>query len=253
MDPEKILLPKCQLGDEESVRQLIGKYQGIIFSLILNLSGSSRNAAYECAATVFEESLTVFLKHDKPFLLIDLIQRTVRTAEQLKANPIFEESDLVGLAPEKRQSERLMKEAVLSLNFKERTLLLLRDQVNLSYEEMSLIEKMFGELFKAKTLYRSTGIILSRIEADQGLQFELFEDPLQMIKMHRLGEAIDEINQAFGKHTIHTGSGLLLGRNQRKNRLDQNERSVLPERKTELLAGETFRQRVDIPMWQVRI
>lgn len=120
-------------------------------------------------------------------------------------------------------------------------------------EAFALIEKIFGKLFKSKTLYRSTGIVLSRLEADNGLQFELFEDPLCMIKMRQIGEVIDEINGVYGKHTIHTGTGLFLGRNQRKNRLEQNERNVLPERKSELLPGETYRRRVSIPMWQVRI
>ena len=120
-------------------------------------------------------------------------------------------------------------------------------------EAFPLIEKMLNGLFKLGTFYRSTGIILSRIKADNGLQFELFEDPLRMINMHRLGDAIDEINGAFGRHAIHTGTGLFLGRNQRKNRLEKNERNVLPERKSELLPGETFRQRVNIPMWRVNV
>ena len=120
-------------------------------------------------------------------------------------------------------------------------------------EAFPLIEKMFAELFKSKTLYRSTGVILSRLEADGGLQFDLFEDPLLMIKMHKIGEVIDEINAVYGKHTVRSGSGLYLSKNTRKNRLETNERNVLPERKVELLPGETFRQRVDVPLWQIMV
>jgi len=119
-------------------------------------------------------------------------------------------------------------------------------------EAFPLIEGMLSDLFTAKTLYRSTGIVLSNLEADSGLQFELFEDPLQMIKMRKVAEAIDEINAIYGKHTVHTGTGLYLGKTQRKNRFD-DEKKVLPQRKTELLPGETYRQRLDIPMWQVKI
>ncbi len=119
-------------------------------------------------------------------------------------------------------------------------------------EAFPLIENMLKDLFALKTLYRSTGIVLSNLEADSGLQFELFEDPLQMIKMRKLAEAIDEINAVYGKHTVHTGTGLYLGKTQRKNRFD-DEKKVLPQRKTELLPGETFRQRLDMPMWQVKV
>ncbi len=119
-------------------------------------------------------------------------------------------------------------------------------------EAFPLIEGMLKGIFISNTLYRSTGIVLSNLEADSGLQFELFEDPLQMIKMRKLAEAIDEINAVYGKHTVHTGTGLYLGKTQRKNRFD-DAKKVLPQRKTELLPGETYRQRLDMPMLQVKI
>lgn len=120
-------------------------------------------------------------------------------------------------------------------------------------EAFPLIERMFQELFQPETLYRSTGIILCKIEADGDLQLDLFEDPLRVVQMRRLAQAIDEINGVYGKHTIHAATGLVLGKNQRKNRLDEEGRATLPQRKRELLPGETFRQRIDMPLWQVRV
>jgi len=35
--------------------------------------------------------------------------------------------------------------------------------------------------------------------------------------------------------------------------LDKDGRNTLPQRKRELLPGETFRQRIDMPLWQVRV
>lgn len=119
-------------------------------------------------------------------------------------------------------------------------------------EAFPLIEKMLTEVYRPKTLFRATGIVLSNLEEDTSVQFELFEDPVRMIKMHRLATYIDKINALYGKHTIHSGMGLYLGRNARKNRF-QSGRNVFPQRKVELLPGETFRQRLNIPIWQIKI
>ena len=74
-----------------------------------------------------------------------------------------------------------------------------------------------------------------------------------MIAMRKLAESIDLINTQYGKHTIFSGTGLYLGRYARKNRLEANPRNILPQRKVELLSGETFRQRLNIPLWQVSV
>jgi len=115
-----------------------------------------------------------------------------------------------------------------------------------------LIDTMFQELFQPGMLYRTTGIVLSRLAVDKESQFDLFEDPVRMVKMRRIAQVLDEINAVYGKHTVHAATGLYLGRNQRKNRTE-GDRNVLPIRKGELLPGETFRQRIDIPMWQVKV
>jgi DNA polymerase IV len=119
-------------------------------------------------------------------------------------------------------------------------------------EAFPLIENLFQRIIVPHTLYRSTGAILSNIEDDNGLQFELFEDPVRMIHMRQLSKQIDEISAHYGKHTVHSGTGLYLGVNARKSRLE-NPRNTLPQRKADLLSGETFRQHLQIPLWQVKV
>ena len=120
-------------------------------------------------------------------------------------------------------------------------------------EAFPLVEGMLNAVFKPGTLYRTTGIILTNLEEDHGLQFELFEDPVRMVSMRRLAESIDLINIQYGKHTVFSATGLYLGPNARKNRFETNDRNILPQRKVDLLPGETFRQRVNLPMWQVKV
>lgn len=112
-----------------------------------------------------------------------------------------------------------------------------------------LMDQMFHALFRPGTLYRQTAVLLSHLASDEQVQFELFEDPLRMLKMRRLSQTIDEINQHYGKHTVFSAQGLYL----KSRQADPRGRGALPQRKISLLLGETFRQHLGIPLVQLKI
>ena len=129
-------------------------------------------------------------------------------------------------------------------------------------EAFPVARELFDQLFKANTLYRSTGVVLTRLEDQGPMQFDLFEDPVRVLKMQQLAESIDVIDGLYGKHTVHSALGLYLGRHRPDSHLKLDppppqgwswSRSELPQRKKELLAGETFRRRLSIPMLQFKI
>lgn len=120
-------------------------------------------------------------------------------------------------------------------------------------EAFQVMEPFLKELFRPGTPYRQTGVVLTRISEDSHVQFELFEDTLKVIKQRRLAQSIDEINALFGKHTVSCAQGLYL-----KNRRDvpdaeKASRNRLPQRKREMLAGETDRQRLGLPFVRIRV
>ena len=84
-------------------------------------------------------------------------------------------------------------------------------------------------------------VVLGRLESDREQQRELFEDNLRIEKLERASAAIDAVNQQFGKHTVSLGTGLFLEQH------EPTERDIQPWRKTNLLAGETARQRLKVP------
>ena len=96
-------------------------------------------------------------------------------------------------------------------------------------------------LYRAGAEYRSTIIVLGRLESDRARQREMFEDNLRIEKLERASTAIDAVSEQFGKHTLSLGTGLFLTQHR------QTERDIVPWRKTELLAGETARQRLKVP------
>jgi len=121
-------------------------------------------------------------------------------------------------------------------------------------EAAPFVEKMLLEIYRPSTLYRQTGVVLTKLEEDHQMQFELFEDPVRMLKMHRLAQSIDEVNASYGKHTLHMGTGLFLKRGEStRTHQDPRGRGKIAQRKTDLLPGETDRQRLGLPMVNIRI
>jgi len=112
-----------------------------------------------------------------------------------------------------------------------------------------LIRELFEELFHKKTSYRLTGVVLSRIEGDTVVQYSLFDDVPKIQSLRAVDRVIDGVNELYGKHTLHLGTSLWLG----KYRQHFGERGEVPERKKKLLPGESIRQRLNIPLWKVKI
>lgn len=109
--------------------------------------------------------------------------------------------------------------------------------------------ELFEKTFRAGTAYRATGVVLARLEADRTVQYSLFDDIPRIESMRRIDAVLDGVNALYGKHALHLGTSLWLG----KHRQHVAERGDLPERKTKLLTGETFRQHLGIPVWRVPV
>ena len=63
-------------------------------------------------------------------------------------------------------------------------------------------------------------------------------------KMARLYQGVDRIKAKYGKHTLFLGSSFYAHRTAQH----EGERGMLPERKQNLLRGESARKRLGLPM-----
>ncbi len=109
----------------------------------------------------------------------------------------------------------------------------------------SVCEKLFEETFEPGIVYRSTGVILSDITEEGIDSADLFDDPVKVEQVRRVSEAVDSINAAYGKHTVHLASSHVVSVSAGNS---AHPRNCLARRKTELLQGETFRKRLSIPL-----
>lgn len=113
--------------------------------------------------------------------------------------------------------------------------------VSVTRDAMPAVRELFEGLIERGAAYRATMVVLGKLEPDRERQYELFEDPVRIEKRKALGEAVDALNERFGKHTLSLAPSLFLGRHR------QTDRDAQPQRKTALLPGETPRQRLRIP------
>ena len=116
-------------------------------------------------------------------------------------------------------------------------------------DAVNLVSDLFERIFSPGTAYRLTGIVLSKMEVDRITQYDLFDDVPKIESLKRVDKVLDGVNALYGKHALHLGTSLWLG----KHRQHVAGRGDLPERKTKLLEGETFRQHLGIPIWRVQV
>lgn len=114
-------------------------------------------------------------------------------------------------------------------------------------ELVPLLRGMFDRLYQPGIEYRATMIVLGKVEADTGDQYELFTSPLRLDQLRDASRAIDEVGERYGKHKLALGSSLFLDHHRITPRDDA------PARKTDLLPGETPRRRLALPRMNITV
>ncbi|HTL48298.1 MAG TPA: DNA polymerase IV [Verrucomicrobiae bacterium] len=109
--------------------------------------------------------------------------------------------------------------------------------------------QLFEKIFRPNTAYRLTGIALFKLESGQHSQYSLFDDVPRIESLKAVDKVIDEANRHYGKHSLRLGTGLWLAAHAQH----LSERGDLPERKKQLLPGETARRRIGIPVWKIKV
>jgi len=103
----------------------------------------------------------------------------------------------------------------------------------------------FENLFSPSAAYRATGVILSKLTEAYYGQLDLFGEAIRMQRLSNLYESVDTLREKYGKHTVFLGASFLA----HQSTQHEGERRDLPERKIDLLPGETARKRLGIPMF----
>ena len=77
------------------------------------------------------------------------------------------------------------------------------------HEIVKAVEPAFAQLFQPQEEYRATGVVLFKLEADAMIQLDLFGESFRAQKFTRVYQAVDHMQEKFGKHTVFLGTSLL--------------------------------------------
>lgn len=105
------------------------------------------------------------------------------------------------------------------------------------------LREPFDKIFRPRTLYRSTGVVLTDLEPEMN-QPDLFGESEATTRLYRLYEFADKMSAKYGKHAVFLGSSFLA----HKKGNHGDSRATLPGRRHNLLKGETRRKRIAIPL-----
>lgn len=116
-------------------------------------------------------------------------------------------------------------------------------------EMLGVVRQLFERCFKANTPFRASGVTLVDLHSSDSVQRSLFEPPLKLEKLTQLYEFVDQANSKYGKSTVHLFSS------QTARQTDQHlgARGDLATRKTNLFKGETKRQRLGLPVLNIKL
>ena len=107
----------------------------------------------------------------------------------------------------------------------------------------------FQQLFRPRTLYRQTRVVLGGIVPEAGVQYSLFDDTAKIEKMARIYDCVDELSRKFGKHAVQHAASLPT----KQQAQHEGERGDVPKRRGSLFKGENKRQRLGLPMLNIKV
>jgi len=107
----------------------------------------------------------------------------------------------------------------------------------------------FDHIYTPRELYRQTGVVLAGLVPEISVQYTLFDDVAKIDKLAKIYSAVDVLSGKFGKHSVHHAASLpvkLQGQH-------EGDRGDVPQRKTSLFRGENRRQRLGLPVLNVKV
>ncbi|MBN2121242.1 MAG: RNA polymerase sigma factor [Candidatus Omnitrophica bacterium] len=129
--------------NEDTIKSLVAQYQQKLFTFVLYLIGQDQDRAYDICVDSFVEVIRKGPSlEQKDAFLTRLFSLAVTKSRSTKAIPGLSMPGLLDISSAEKESLRIVAEALQSLDFDEKSVLLLHYQLNFSYEEMAAMMKV---------------------------------------------------------------------------------------------------------------
>ena len=114
---------------------------------------------------------------------------------------------------------------------------------------MGPLKEGFTKVYRSNIPFRQTGVVLAGLVPDDGSHYTLFDDTTKIEKMAKIYEAVDRLSGKYGKHTVQHGSSLPT----KQQAQHEGDRGDVPARQSELFKGENRRQRLGLPVLDIKV
>ena len=92
-------------------------------------------------------------------------------------------------------------------------------------------------------------MVLAGLVSENNIQHTLFDDIVKIEKLEKMYGAVDELSRRFGKHTVQHAASLPT----KLQVQHEGDRGDVPQRKVNLFKGENKRQRLGLPMLNIKV
>lgn len=113
----------------------------------------------------------------------------------------------------------------------------------------SALREGFNSIYDSRELYRQTGVVLAGLVSEGDIQHSLFDDIVRIEKLEKIYRAVDSLSERFGKHTIQHASSMPA----KLQAQHEGDRGDVPQRKANLFKGENKRQRLGLPVLNIKV
>ena len=113
----------------------------------------------------------------------------------------------------------------------------------------SALREGFNSIYNSRELYRQTGVVLAGLVSEENIQHSLFDDIVKIEKLEKIYKAVDSLSERFGKHTIQHASSMPA----KLQAQHEGDRGDSPQRKENLFKGEDRRQRLGLPVLNIKV
>jgi len=110
-------------------------------------------------------------------------------------------------------------------------------------ELFGLLRQGYQKLYKPSTPYRQTGVVLAGLVPETGIQYTLFDDTA------KIDECMDALSKKYGKHSLQHAASLPT----KLQAQHEGTRGDVPLRRENLFKGENKRQRLGLPLLNIKI
>jgi len=125
---------------DETLKPIINRHLQKIFALVFYLIGCDSDKAYQITTSSYVETF-MFLRsvENESEVLVNLVQEAIKQSHSVDIMPSTNMPPFKNVPPEKVQILHILSNALQAMSFKDKALLLLRDQLHLSYKNIAVV------------------------------------------------------------------------------------------------------------------